>query len=43
MKIYNTPSAEIIEFKLNDVITLSAPDDLSGYDDTVTAPDDWFS
>ena len=43
MKRYNSPIADIVELKIADIITLSAPDDLSNYDDTVTAPDDWFS
>ena len=42
-KSYMTPNAEIVTLNALDVITLSAPDDLAGYDDTVTAPDDWFS
>ena len=43
MKFYNTPNAEIVELKVADVITLSADDDLAGYDDTVNAPSGWFN
>ena len=43
MKIYNTPSAEIVELNIADVITISAPDDLADYDDTVNAPNTWFN
>lgn len=43
MKIYNTPSAEIIELKSADIITLSAPDELANDDDTAFAPDSWFN
>ena len=43
MKKYIAPLAEAVESKSADVITLSAPDDLADYDETVTAPDDWFS
>lgn len=43
MKIYNTPSAEKIELKLADIITMSAPDELAKDDDTAVAPDSWFS
>ena len=43
MKNYNTPSAEILELKVADVITLSADDALAEYDDTVNAPSGWFN
>ena len=43
MKFYNTPVIEIVEFNVADVITISAPDDLADYDDTVSAPGTWFN
>lgn len=43
MKKYSTPSAEVIELKSADIITLSAPDELAEHDDTVVAPDSWFN
>ena len=43
MKFYNAPSAKIIELKLADIITLSAPDELAKDDDTAVAPDSWFN
>ena len=43
MKKYDTPSAELILIRSADVITLSADDDLAGYDDTVNAPSGWFN
>ena len=43
MKTYNTPSAEIVEFNVADVIAISAPDDLADFDDTVVAPNTWFN
>ena len=42
MKNYTTPKAEIMELKLNDVITISAEDFLAEFDDTVVAPSTWF-
>ena len=42
MKFYNTPSMEIMELNIADVITISAPDELANYDDTVNAPHTWF-
>ena len=43
MKIYNSPYAKVIELKVADVITLSAPDELAKDDDTAVAPDSWFN
>ena len=43
MKKYNAPFAEITELNTSDIITLSAFDELAGYDDTAIAPDSWFS
>jgi len=43
MKKYSTPSAEVIELKSADIITLSAPDELAKDDDTAVAPDSWFN
>ena len=43
VKSYVTPKVELLELKIADIITLSAPDELAGYDDTVTAPDSWFN
>ena len=43
MKFYNTPHVEIVKFDIADVITLSAPDDLADFDDTISAPSTWFN
>ena len=43
MKIYNAPSATIIELEIADIITLSAPDDLADFDDIIKAPTNWFN
>ena len=43
MKKYNTPFAEIVELNTADIITLSAPDEMAGNDDTAVAPDSWFN
>lgn len=43
MKKYTTPFAELVEISTADVITLSAPDELAGYDDKETAPEGWFN
>ena len=43
MKFYNAPTVEIVELNVADIITLSAPDELAGYDDTVSAPGTWFN
>ena len=42
MKKYNTPSLEILEFKISDVITLSAEDLFAEFDDVINAPSTWF-
>lgn len=42
-KKYNTPSAELTELDAKDIVTLSAPDELAGNDDTAVAPDSWFN
>ena len=43
MKKYNTPEAQILELNIADVITISSPDDLAEFDDTVVAPNTWFN
>ena len=43
MKKYSIPSVEVIELMSADIVTLSAPDELAEYDDTVVAPDSWFN
>ena len=43
MKFYITPSAEIMELNIADIITISAPDDLADFDDTISAPSTWFN
>ncbi len=43
MKDYNTPKVNIVELHMADIITLSAPDDLADFDDTVSAPGTWFN
>ena len=43
MKFYNAPIVEIVELNVADIITLSAPDELAGNDDTAVAPDSWFN
>jgi hypothetical protein len=43
MKFYNAPTVEIVELNVADIITLSAPDELAGNDDTAVAPDSWFN
>ena len=43
MKNYNAPVAETVQLNVNDVVTLSAPDELAKDDDTAVAPDSWFS
>ena len=43
MKNYNAPVAEKVQLNANDVVTLSAPDEMAKDDDTAVAPDSWFS
>ena len=43
MKNYKAPVAETVQLNVNDVVTLSAPDELAKDDDTAVAPDSWFS
>ena len=43
MKNYNAPVAETVQLNVNDVVTLSAPDELAKDDNTAVAPDSWFS
>ena len=43
MKKYNTPFAQVVKLNTVDIITASAPDELAKDDDTVVAPDSWFS
>ena len=43
MKKYNAPEVQILELDIADVITLSAPDVLADFDDTVSAPGTWFN
>ena len=42
MKKYNTPTAELTELEIKDVITFSIPDKNAQYDDVENAPDSWF-
>ena len=43
MKKYVSPSANINELEIKDIVTLSAPDDLADFDDTISAPSTWFN
>ena len=43
MKKYVSPSANVIELEITDIITISAPDDLAEFDDTAVAPNTWFN